>query len=105
MPLLEYQDQPEKQDPAKVEAEGVIEDCAALHRHLRSTIRNIYGRIWENPKATPAEILAVIGTRAVALFMLSAQLQELLNSARPDSIDLKPPVEVKLNEDGTVTLG
>lgn len=105
MPLLDYQDQPEPQDASKVEAEGIIEDCGSLHRHLRSTIRNIYGRVWENPLAKPEEILKQLGPRAEALFTLSARLQDLLNEARPDSISLKRPVDVKFNGDGNVTLG
>ncbi|MEA3211318.1 MAG: hypothetical protein QOE70_4375 [Chthoniobacter sp.] len=104
MPLLDYSLDPAPIDPAQQEADHILADTAGLHQQCVRSVQAIYTRIWANPLATPAAILAKLGPRATPLFILSAQFQELLNVARPGSIALAPPVMPEFHADGTVTL-
>ncbi len=72
---------------------------------LQSTQRE-FDSLWHNPKATPAEQLAVRGNRAVAGFQLHAAAVALCQQAgiQYDYTKLVPPLEYTAHQDGTITL-
>jgi hypothetical protein len=60
------------QDPAQVVAEAIVQGCnAALHDRV-SRIKNLWETLWENERATPAQILAALGTNARRVFQAAA---------------------------------
>ena len=70
-----------------------------------------FDRLWKSPDATPQEILAKIGPRALELFqrggdavafVLGATTGRPIASMEPS--EYTPPVPYTINPDGTITL-
>lgn len=61
---------------------------------------------WKNPRATPQEIAAELGTDAKEVFELHAKLGALLASVKPDSVAQGNSVvgSFVVNNDGSVTI-
>lgn len=65
-----------------------------------------YNTYWKNPRATPVQISAQLGTDAAELFVLSGQLATLLATAGATGIPLTVPpgYTVTVNADKTVNV-
>jgi hypothetical protein len=61
---------------------------------------------WNNPRATPSEIAAALGTDAKEVFELHYALGQLIANIKPESISsgLGLIGQFTMNEDGTVTI-
>ena len=61
---------------------------------------------WSNPRATPSEIAAALGTDAKEVFELHYALGQLIANIKPESISsgLSLIGQFTMNEDGTVTI-
>lgn len=77
-----------------------------LYKNIITQHSIIFNLIWNNARFTPKEILDGFGNDAIALFMLSEQLQQMAKSADPNYTVLLPPSKyiIQPNEDGTVTI-
>ena len=80
-----------------------------------SRMKNLWETLWENPRATPTEILAELGPKATTLFQVAgkarADLEEMAKLAGTtaevllgDAKYLTPAAPVTFHQDGTVTL-
>lgn len=105
--------------PEKTQAERVAEAIIAeTNRHFPQrleTFKALWEQLWENPTATPAEILAAWGTNAKLMFQAAGAertwittiatatgttAEALLGSDKY----LNPALPVTFHPDGTVTL-
>jgi hypothetical protein len=61
---------------------------------------------WDNPNATPQQIVAALGPDAKQLFELHYKLGQLISTVNPADISEGSSVigEFTMNEDGTVTI-
>ncbi len=77
-----------------------------LFQMMLRTYVSSYNQVWNNPLATPPQIVAAMGTDAVKLFTLSAVLAQLLTTAGATGIPLTMPTGWSFvpNDDGSVTL-
>ena len=75
-----------------------------MHTMIEAIHTQLFNNVWKTPEFSPDEILTEIGTDAVQLFQDSSGIQLLLARNNPDYVVLTPPVEVTLNEDGTVMI-
>jgi hypothetical protein len=71
---------------------------------LKLSIKTGFDSIWNNPDATPQEVLDTFGTEACILFDASSKTQEFIKSLDPNYTPLVPNKEFTINEDGTVTV-
>jgi hypothetical protein len=92
-------------DPATAAANAItamsrrtFRDCAAAHRRL-------FDLFWNNPRATPQEIAAALGTSALALFTAHAALGAAIEAAVPGTVTYAPPRAYTVNPDGSLTVG
>jgi hypothetical protein len=78
-------------------------------------MRNLWELLWQDPRATPAEILAELGTRATLLFQAASKARADLEAIAPlagtdaatllgDAKYLSPAAPVTFHADGKVTL-
>ena len=86
------------------EANNIIDTSNLILTELTIKVKNLYDSVWNNPNATPAEIWSTLGTQGVSLIMAHYQTQLLLQQLNPNYVVLTAPVELKLNEDGTVEI-
>lgn len=75
-----------------------------MHRMIEEYHTRLFQGVWFADNFTSAEILEEIGTDGVQLFQDSSGVQTLLARNNPEYVVLTPPVEVTLNEDGTVSV-
>lgn len=61
---------------------------------------------WNNPRATPQEIAEKLGTDAREIFQLHYALGQLINSIKPEAIELglSKIGQFTINEDGSVSI-
>jgi hypothetical protein len=61
---------------------------------------------WANPKATPAELAAALGTDAREVFELHGKLGQLIASVKPEAVALGMAVvgQFEYNEDGSLNI-
>lgn len=101
--------------PAEEAALALIEGANAGLADRVARMKNLWETLWENPRATPAEILAALGTKARTLFIAAARartdLEQMATLAGTtatallgDAKYLTPKLPVTLHDDGTVTL-
>lgn len=100
--------------PDKMAAQQILRQARSLFQLILTHHKQGYRMVWNNPRATPEEVIAALGTDAVEVFSLSSQLGTLLAAAVGN--DMKKIVEhgiptgvpegysYKANEDGTITL-
>lgn len=113
MSMLNYK-APEPSKPEQ-DAQRLL---AAMDREIAnriSTHRQMFHMVWNNPEATPDDIVAAMGTKASLFFKLAGENVEhidrgatLVGSTLADYLEAKdwqPPRTVTHNPDGTVTLG
>lgn len=103
--------QPTLQDlQAQFKAE-ITEELTRLFQGLNGTTVSIFNRIWKGSgvigqsSLTPQQSLDAFGTDAASLFQLFALVQNLLNTAVPNTMNLVPPFQYTINDDGTVVVG
>lgn len=100
--------------PDKQAAQQILRQARSLFQLILSHHKQGFRQVWDNPRATPEEVVAALGTDAAEVFALSGQLSTLLAAAVGNDmkkiIELGIPVGVpenytyKVNEDGTLTL-
>jgi hypothetical protein len=73
--------------PAKRAATRVKRSTAQLGQTIIQSWEQGFDIIWNNPRATPAEVLAELGTDAVECFDLSNAIVALLADVLPDRLD------------------
>jgi hypothetical protein len=58
--------------PAQIVADAIFEGCNAALQDRVARIKNLWETLWENERATPAQILAALGTNARRVFQAAA---------------------------------
>ena len=72
---------------------------------LEETTKKTFDLIWQNPEATPAAMLAGMGTKAVENFTKHHTAVVALRAAGKDtSVYDTPPLAYAPHQDGTITL-
>ena len=99
------------QEPALTQDDIVKLEVKAFVAHSNASLENIiinltiaFNMVWNNPKATPQEMFAVLGTQGGKTFADSYKLQLLIKELKPDFEMLVPPLPYTIAEDGTVTI-
>jgi len=103
------------QDPAHVVAEAIAQGCNAALTDRVSRIKNLWETLWENERATPAQILAALGTNASKVFRAAALARTDLESIATlagttpaillgDAKYLTPKLAITFHQDGRVTV-
>jgi phosphoglycolate phosphatase-like HAD superfamily hydrolase len=104
------------QDPTPAKTRQALQikrGVAQLAEHLIISWNQSFDKLWNNPRATPAELLEELGTDAAEVFQLSAAtvqfLATILTGRRQAELDLIlakvqsiPPFTV--HQDGSITL-
>jgi len=93
--------------PAKAAALEILATIPRTGAAMLEGHRACFGLLWHNPNATPAEILAELGTDAAAVFQRGADLVEFLLTkgiASMDPAEYTPPQAYTAHQDGTVTI-
>ena len=107
------QDRTDPVAPAKRIATRIVNQTARSANQLIQSWEQGFDALWNNPNATPEEILAEMGTDAGEVFELSTAMIGLMANVLPGKLDdewariqtkiaAKPATTV--NEDGTVTI-
>ena len=100
-------------EPAVRAARNVKQSTSQLANSLVSNWIQGFDKIWNNPRATPEEILAELGTDAGEVMELSTELVTFLASVLPTRLpDEWAAIQTKLSEkpatttnpDGTVSI-
>jgi hypothetical protein len=100
---------------AEIVAQTLVDGVNAGLESRVSQMKNLWETLWENPRATPAEVLLALGTNAGKLFLAAvkarADLIEMATLAGTtaeqllgDSKYLSPKFPVTVHANGTVTL-
>lgn len=58
--------------PAALAAEAIVDGCNAALNDRVQRVKNLWETLWENDRATPAQILAALGTNARRVFQAAA---------------------------------
>ena len=92
--------------PAEGVARQIKQQAKTTYQQLLQVFNNGARQFWQNPRATPAEIAAALGTDAVEVFQLHGKIGALLASINPAAIAVGASVvgEFTYNADGTVTV-
>lgn len=110
---------PETKTPAQVVAESLIDGMNGALKSRIDSRRVLWETTWENPRATPHEIVAALGNKA-ALIFASAGLEadmlaqiaaargvtvaQLIGAANVKTLTVPAGWAATLNQDGTVSL-
>jgi hypothetical protein len=101
--------------PAKVVADTLVDGVNAQLATRVAALKNLWETLWENPRATPAEILAELGPRGGLVLLAGSLAVDDLEACAAaagttatallgDDKYLTTPVPITVGEDGTVTL-
>lgn len=101
--------------PAAIVAESIVDGCNAALKDRCDRIKNMWSMLWENERATPAQILAALGTNARKVFQAAALARSDLEAIAAlanttpaallgDSKYLSPKFAVTFFPDGTAVL-
>lgn len=99
--------------PSVPEVDPAVRAANMLKNQTRQTFQQMVmafnqgaNNFWKNPRSTPAEIAAALGSDAKEVFELHAKLGALLASVKPEAIAEGSGVvgQFTINEDGTVTI-
>lgn len=86
---------------------------ARLAEHIIREWGHAFDALWNNPRATPEEVLAELGTDAAEAFELSGETVKFMAAILPDRMDAEwASIQAKIaakpattvHEDGTVTI-
>jgi hypothetical protein len=93
-------------DPAAAAAGQIIQSANFLWNLLTQRYVAAYNVLWNNPRATPQQVVAALGTQAVLIFTRSAELAAFLAGAGVTGIPLTVPAgwSYTANPDGSITL-
>lgn len=101
---------------AELAAQSIVDAVNAEIMHRIAVHRVCFDTIWKNerPGATPAAVLAKLGTKAALIFGFASEnlahidrCAQMVGKTRADFIadaDCTPPVAFTVHADGTVTL-
>lgn len=70
---------------------------------LKMGVTSAFELVWTAPE--PQAVLDQFGTSASQLFQASNAAQQLIKALDPTWVELVPPYEFTVNEDGTITIG
>ena len=101
--------------PAEVVAETIVEGCDAALKDRCERMKNLWSTLWENERATPAQILTALGTNARTVFLAAKAARDDLEAVAAlagktpagllgDAKYLSPKLPVTFHSDGRVTL-
>lgn len=92
--------------PATMAANQIRQQCQMTFQQLVRSFNQGSQTFWKNPRATPAEIAAALGTDAKEVFELHGKIGAMLASVKPEAIQAGAAVvgQFTYNEDGTVTV-
>jgi hypothetical protein len=93
--------------PAQTAAAAIREQVQRTWRTMVLGQIDIFAKVWKSGDYTPQEVLDELGTDAAQLFQLGAANVTTILTIDPTALaepDWKPPHEVTLNPDGTVTV-
>lgn len=71
---------------------------------LKKSLEDSFNALWNNPNATPQEILNVFGTDAYKLFKTSRDTILFIKSIDPEYVYPVSPKQFTINSDGSVTI-
>ena len=94
-----------QQNSAVVVKDRIVAMSTSMFNRMKQEHARIFNILWNNPKATPQEILDQYGVDAAALFSFSLQIQTIAKAIDPGYVRLVSPYEYTINPDGTVTVG
>lgn len=99
------------EEPAARAAREILQRMASAAADLLGSHQEMYRRLWHSTDATPAEILAEIGTRGEEVFLRGGDVVGFLlgvGTGRPvatmSPAEYTPPGAYTIHSDGTVTL-
>ena len=92
--------------PAEIIAKNLKNSTKQTFSMMTNAFNTGARNFWNNPRATPAEIAALLGTDAKEVFELHYALGQLIASVKPEAITagLNLIGQFTMNEDGTVTI-
>jgi len=90
--------------PARTRAETVRNLVSGLWSHMVTGYQNGMDQIWSPSDCTTADVLSELGTDAVKIFQLSAEIREFINSVSPGTIAPPALPELIYHADGSVEL-
>lgn len=106
MSILNRQEQVSEPSPAERAAKQMVRQAKSLYEGLVGTFNEGAKNFWKNPRATPQEIAAALGTDAKEVFELHAKVGAFVASINPEAIAPGQAVvgQFSYNADGTVTV-
>jgi hypothetical protein len=106
MGIIEITNESEvQQDKAVLVKKRIVDMSTNMFKRMKQEHARIFNMLWNNPKASPQEILDEYGTDAAELFSFSLQIQTMAKAIDPTYVRLVSPYEYTINPDGTVTIG
>lgn len=105
MSILNNPIQPEVPVADRV-ANQIVNQARMTFQQLVMTYTQGSKSFWSNPRATPQQIAASLGTNAAEVFSLHAKIGALLDEVKPGSTDEGKAVvgQFTVNADGSVTV-
>jgi hypothetical protein len=105
MSILNNQD-PQQMSSADRAANQIVNQARSVFRQLVSAYNDGAKAFWNNPRATPQQVAAALGTDAAEVFGLHAKIGALLAEVKPEVIAPGQAVvgTFTVNSDGTVTV-
>ena len=100
-------------NPQVPEVDPAVRVANQIKQQARSTFQNLVQvfnqgaqSFWSNPRATPAQIAAALGTDATEVFQLHGKIGALLAEIKPEAIQpgLSLVGQYSYNQDGSVTI-
>jgi len=106
MSILNREYQPAEVSPAKRTARQIVHQAKQTYDGLVGTFNEGAKSFWQNPRATPQEIAAELGTDAKEVFELHAKIGAFLAEINPEAIAPGAAVvgQFSYNADGSVTV-
>lgn len=106
MGILNRQEQREEVTPAVRAARQMVRQAKATYDGLVAAFNDGAKSFWSNPRATPQEIAAALGTDAKEVFELHAKVGAFIASINPEAIAPGQAVvgQFSYNADGSVTV-
>jgi hypothetical protein len=97
---------PQQVPTAERVANQIVNQTRMTFQQLVSVYNEGARSFWANPRATPQEVAAALGTNAAEVFNLHAKIGTLLAEVKPDAITAGQAVvgQFTVNADGTVTV-
>lgn len=106
MSILNRNEQPAEVPPAVRTARQMVRQAKGTYDALVAAFNDGAKQFWSNPRATPQEIAAALGTDAKEVFELHAKVGAFVASINPEAIADGQAVvgQFSYNADGSVTV-